>query len=489
MKKALSTLKKLESKDITYCHWKSNEHLKDGLEGSTDLDILVSDSCRDKCYEVLENSQMLRVFNPSWATYPDIEDWIGFDQDTGRLFHIHLHFGIILGRRFVKEITIPWSDQVLKTRVIDKATGVYVIDPNLELVILSLRIGLKTSYLQILKGFLGLRILPENILNELEYLFGMVDRGKLAHYLEEFFDGKGGKSLQGYIYKLGGTNSCTNIWYLKRFTNRYVSRYMRVGRTKSFLKYFVRSLIIKTEKVLSGFGISSRGTKKSIGKYGAIISVLGADGSGKSTLCGILGEFFSWKIATKRVYLGRHWLFRTLEGLKHSIFGHSNNCGDRVAKKRSFFKLIIDDIHKVLNARGRYIGLRKALSYRSKGYIVITDRFPQSNVFGINDGPSIDIVLSSSFIHKACFNYERRIYEKMGKIDPDMVIKLDIKPEVAHSRKPNHRLEEVARKAELIRQLSFDNTIVRSIDTSDLTKEQTAMEAKKIIWSFLKRKK
>ena len=46
--------------NVLYCHWKSNEHLEDGLDGKTDLDVLVSAEDKEKGRDILNNLSFIR---------------------------------------------------------------------------------------------------------------------------------------------------------------------------------------------------------------------------------------------------------------------------------------------------------------------------------------------------------------------------------------------------------------------------------------------
>lgn len=44
----LNLFEEMNQENIMYCHWKSNEHLSEGLTGENDLDILVHKGDTDK---------------------------------------------------------------------------------------------------------------------------------------------------------------------------------------------------------------------------------------------------------------------------------------------------------------------------------------------------------------------------------------------------------------------------------------------------------
>ena len=45
--------------NVCYCHWKSNEHLVEGLNGITDLDLLVSIDDKSKAESILKEDNFV----------------------------------------------------------------------------------------------------------------------------------------------------------------------------------------------------------------------------------------------------------------------------------------------------------------------------------------------------------------------------------------------------------------------------------------------
>ena len=162
-------LDRLHGADLAYCHWKSNEHLKPALEGLTDLDVLV-DRRQHMCLQsVLAETGFKRFAATPLRGYPAVEDYLGFDEATGRLAHLHLHFQLTLGQRHLKGYRLPWEDRVLATRRFDEANGVFVADPALELLLLLVRGALK-----------------HRLRDSLRLAFGRHARGESEGYRREF---------------------------------------------------------------------------------------------------------------------------------------------------------------------------------------------------------------------------------------------------------------------------------------------------------------
>jgi hypothetical protein len=136
-------LQRLHEEKIAYCHWKSNEHLVAAIEGFTDLDVLID---RRRCLElqrILADIGFRRFQATPSSAYPAIEDYLGFDDETGRLVHLHLHYQLTLGQPHLKGYRLPWEHHVLEGRRFDEDCGIYVADPVMELVLLLVRSALK----------------------------------------------------------------------------------------------------------------------------------------------------------------------------------------------------------------------------------------------------------------------------------------------------------------------------------------------------------
>jgi len=133
----------LDTAGVLYCHWKSNEHLQAGLEGETDIDTLVAAHDASLCRQILRKHGWIFGAAPPFT---EMEHWMGFDEVSGKLFHIHLHTaGLPVGPSKRKIFTLPLavSDWILESRI--RQDGVWVAGPDAELYMLLLRITLKST--------------------------------------------------------------------------------------------------------------------------------------------------------------------------------------------------------------------------------------------------------------------------------------------------------------------------------------------------------
>src|SRR3989304_19583 len=89
LKTVVDLFRALNQRGVRYCHWKSNRRLELGLCGRTDLDLLVDSEHATEFRGLLAEHQVKLVLAPPGKHYPSIENYLGFDPTTGKLFHLH----------------------------------------------------------------------------------------------------------------------------------------------------------------------------------------------------------------------------------------------------------------------------------------------------------------------------------------------------------------------------------------------------------------
>ncbi len=87
---------------VAHCSWKSNEHLAAALAGETDLDLLVDHDAESEFHAVAARHGLKQLVPPRESAFPGMEHLLGLDHASGRLFHLHVHYQLVLGEQFVK---------------------------------------------------------------------------------------------------------------------------------------------------------------------------------------------------------------------------------------------------------------------------------------------------------------------------------------------------------------------------------------------------
>lgn len=348
---------------VDYCHWKSNEHLVEGLNGETDLDVLVSDRHAKKFASVLSKCECIKVHPQFGSRYPNVEEWVGFDRETGKLIHLHVHFRMITGTKYLKEYVLPWHDLALSTKIFEESTGVYRIEPNLEFVILYMRIVLKQpKTIHEMDRF----ELSSEYRKELLWLRQQISRESLSNLLGQIWREEQASILQTILKKKLSKDDFAKLQELARDKAYIVKRGKILSNSQISI---VRSRLIGMKFLLKGWlGNVSFTTLKTLYGRGCVFIFIGCDGSGKSSVTEQICKWLEWKMDCQNFYFG---------------------IGERYKKpfiyKISQSEWVPDVIRKIcsmlffyyVSVRCRY--MRKIVDfYTDQGGIAVCDRYPQT---------------------------------------------------------------------------------------------------------------
>ena len=154
------------------------------IRGLTDLDLLVDPSHGQQFRLILHQHNIKPIVSPD-RPHPAIEDYLGFDPDTGCLYHLHVHYQLVLGEHFVKNYHLPLEEAFWNSAQIWQGL-VKIPTPELELVVLAIRALLKYRDRDLVKDILSIRSpgLPFDILREIEYLLDQTDQERISRTLK-----------------------------------------------------------------------------------------------------------------------------------------------------------------------------------------------------------------------------------------------------------------------------------------------------------------
>lgn len=459
----------LMKQGVNYCHWKSNEHLAEGLNGETDMDLLVFKAHAKKFADVLEKYECIHVQPQFGSRYADVEEWIGYDRKTGRLIHFHVHYRMITGAKHVKEYILPWHDLALDTKVLNE--NIYVMEPNLELIILYMRIVLKEQEsIRKMDRF----AVPAEYRKEILWLKKQVDYKILSNLIGEIWKEQKDSALQIYCKEKPTKNDWAELQELARMQ-------VDVARKNKVLNYysisaFRKRLVGIKHSVKKSFGIVPFTTLKTLRKKGYVFVFIGCDGSGKSSVTEEIQKWLSWKLDCQRFYFGTGTGYNKPFIFRISTVAWLPDIVKKAGRMLYFYQVSL-----------RCVYLRILLdAYVRKGGIAVCDRYPQTQFKGIYDGPKIrtlqlcnDTVLGRAFI-----KIEEKNLAKVENRKIDGLFKLMVPAESALKRSPGHKPREVNRKAQITEKLQFPECDVYEIDATQPFEEEI-LEIKGIIWDKL----
>lgn len=467
---------------VRYVHFKSNEHLNRSVEGSTDFDILVDRESAGDYEKILLNLDFKRFVPQKYGTYPGVDDWIGMDYDTGRFVHLHTHYQLVTGKSGYKNYVLPWKDILLDSAVDSPDYGIKIIPPELEAIELFTRAVLKTPENKLRKYRRKGYAFSGDYRKELTWLQEQIHMEKMPLYLEKCFPNAEGLKPDFFL-KTALTAEEFRSWEKKvmervRFQERSGMQFVNIRSL--WAKYSVKIF----RKLKKHAFLPGKLMKKTPHTGGLSIAFLGVDGSGKSTVTAEIEKWLSWKFEVSKMSLGigrqkNTTGYKRKKKLKALLKGSSGkpkaSPKSKDCPEEQSYKLR----KRILKyARAVRKDIVRMKSYTLNGGIMILDRYPQTQYFGISDGPKI---LSR---YEKMSQKERKLLEIVKDIQPDVVFKLDVPVEVSKARRPNDDEEILKKKYAILKDVAYPEAKTFTIDGT-VPLEEELLTIKRIIWELL----
>ena len=134
-----SIINSFERDGIVYCYWKSSRYLQSVLAGDGDIDLLIDNSDQHHAETKLLKSDFKRIPSVPHRDQPSISSFLGFDELSGRLIHLHIHYRLIIGERLYKNYRIPWEHKLLARAIVHPSAPIRILDPYSEALLLVVR--------------------------------------------------------------------------------------------------------------------------------------------------------------------------------------------------------------------------------------------------------------------------------------------------------------------------------------------------------------
>lgn len=485
----------LNESNIQYCHFKSNDHLAAGLNGLTDLDILVHPNDATRFLTILLKHDFKRTEAGFGVKNHSREGYLGFDFKTGQLVYIDLHYCIVIGANRIREYSLrEYSINLLENRHLDKKYNVFIASPEYEFFLLMLRACLKIRIWDGIKLLFGFQFFDDSWKRQHDWLSKRSLTSKLKKVVSQNFTEE---SINTMIQMFTHYPNTYLLFRNKLIFKKHFYSSRKYGQLTSIIGMLLKELhgaiCYFNRKFFSNIIPINR---RYLSKGGKFVAFVGVDGSGKSTQLKTISKIFSWKLDLATVYLGAgdgkaSWHRSGLIKLKSCITDKNKHSRVLFREKPTKVSGLLRKAAKFIWAISLYLEknskLKKYHRLSKRGILVLSDRYPQNNVLNFNDGPLLSDYLNEPVnkLFKKFAEYEQNIYSSKKFGPPDLLIRLLVDPMVSIERGEAGSVDYLKRRIAAVNSINFGKNCKEvSIDASRSV-EEVARDISREIWRVL----
>lgn len=450
--------KTLATEDVVYCHWKSNEALDRSMSGDNDLDLLVARSDQARFLEVLARLGFKAAALPAVREVPAVVHYYGLDEPSGRLVHVHAHFRLVLGDDTTKNFWLPVERAYLDSSSLD---GIFPVPaPEFELAVLVLRLVLKHSSWDAMMQARGALAASER--RELDWLQERTDWSRVEAVVEEHLPFLVAVWPECRRAVEPGCPIAARVRASRRLAHALRTCARRPGAQDTTLRLARRVTWGGRRFVLR------KPVRKRLVTGGAVVAIVGGDGSGKSTAVEGVVDWLSRAFVVRQIHLGRPPKSMTTLAVKgvlatgrrlgvfQELLAPTAPPSDLTAAPSTAWLA-----WHVLTARDRHRLYMRSRRVAANGGIVVCDRYPLPELQTM-DGPRTTWARGLPGLTRvgaSLVELEARYYSVFTR--PDVLAVLRVDPEVAVLRKTDEEEHYVRRRSTEVWNVTWDDTTVR----------------------------
>jgi thymidylate kinase len=428
-------LQTLDEAGVAYCHWKSNDRLAAALAGDEDLDLLVGRGYRDLFDSILHS----KGYKSATRTTPEpIAHFFGLDEARNKLVHIHVYYAIVTGGSLLKNYRLPVERALLEN--CRREMDVPIPSREIDLAIFVIRKLLEHA--SPLEFFL-LKRESALVQQEIKWLAVGDTPARAARLASQLFP-----NVEEALF-----HRCCTALIQHGVSLRCVRPGLALAR--ALRNYRIRTGImpawIRGTRFLKRIlhRLLRRPSGMSLSHGGAVVAIVGADATGKSTVSAVLQEMLSQHLrvvsshaglppASPLTFIPRTFLplarrlvptLRTTQ-LQEKVLRDSG----RDTPPLGGVALWTFALRSLMVAYDRARLLQRLVSLAASGAIVVVDRYP-TDIFGAMDSTQLDAMALQLKPGSLLFRLaaiENAIYRAMPAAD--VVVRLHVPVETAIHR-------------------------------------------------------
>ena len=479
----------LHRQGVPYCYWKSTARLRAVLAGEADFDLLVERTGQHRMLLVLAESGFKPFPSVASRAHPAVMSFLGHDEPSGRIVHVHLHLAVVSGGRLLRNDILPWAPAFIARAIpIPAMRGVRVLDPADEAVLLAVRacVELRMWDPITLRDW---RASQDKFAHDQQTLVARVDRAAFRNRAVELVGRDAANQLAADFYAPQGRG-------LSGRTRRRVRQALAEYRTYNGFEARIRAAWRVLHWLAGGLNKRHlhwpRPWSRLAPGGGCVVALMGVDGSGKSTSVAAIRAWLGAEVDVMPIYFGTGdgrpsllllplklmvpLLTRALRqkprGSSHgAVSGHAPGL---------LFSVLLAGWATVLAVEKRR-KLHAAHRGARRGMVVIADRYPQDEIADYNDGPLLPRLTG---IPAWLRRFEARSYALAHRLPPDLVIKLEAPPETLALREPGMDHGVIRERVQALQRLRFPGVRVVRVDATQPL-DDVLRAVKAAVWSML----
>jgi thymidylate kinase len=479
---------RLNSAGIAYCYWKSSRRVAAVLAGESDLDLLVGRPDQHRIQDVLSACGFKLFPNAAATSDTATLSYIGFDEPSGRLTHVHLHMRLTLGAKLLPNYRPPWERGLLARAMLHPFYPIRVLSPADEAVLLAVRACLELRRVDpVVMRHWGEAV--SKFATDHDELARRLNPADLRARAAELM-GDGCADLVADAFCQG--TPLNEQRQLRRHIRRDMAAYRVYGRLEAGLRgafRFGRAVVGVLNRQLVH---APRPWRRCAPGGGLVVALLGVDGSGKSTALHATQTWLSQEVDTMPVYFGTGdgrpslallplKLLVPLFNRLHPSRPKGSSHGAVTDRPPDLIYTIALALWASVLAWEKRSKLRRARRGADRGLVVIADRYPQDQILTFNDGPLLPRL---QWIPRWLRRFEQRSYALARQLPPDLLFKLRADPDLLARREPTMKRSVIEQRVRELDRLSFPGATVVCLDASEPAAE-VARAIRREIWRLI----
>lgn len=473
---------------VSYCYWKSSRRLRAVLAGEGDIDLLVARSDLHRAQVILAERDFKLFPSVADRDHPATLSFLGYDERSGQLIHVHLHSLLVVGERLLRNYLIPWEEVFLTRAILHPTLPIRILEPTSEAVLLVVRACLELRRADLMTLCVW-QVATHKFALDRADLAARIDRNTLRAHATRLMTEDLAELVTDAFYSARPLESQAR---LRRRMRRHCAVYRSYNAVEARTRSAGRSLLWVAGVLNKRMLHLPRPWNRRTPGGGWMVAIIGVDGSGKSTSVATMRRWLGPKVDVLPMYFGtgdgRPSLFlrpfklamplitRVLKS-KPSCASHGKISGRAPGLLYSLL-LTVWAVAVAVDKRKKLVAARRGTS---RGLVVLADRYPQNQILGFNDGP---LLTRLTAVPRWLRRFEASAYALARRLPPDLVIKLVVTAETAARREPDMDPAVIRERIVALQRLDFPGARVVCVDAEQSLAE-VIRAVKHEIWRLI----